>query len=232
MANDPAFLFYPGDWLGGTITFTRAQKGAYMDLLIAQFNQVALTLSDIKLILGNDFWMWDAKLSSKFKEEPNGLYFNPRLRQEIIRRKLFNESRKPGAYARAYAKHMHVLMENENENENEIAVKKQPKFIFSPPTVEDVKAYCQNRKNGVDAQRWHDFYTAKGWMVGKNKMRDWKAAVRTWERDGVKPSEHTRNDRRDLWERNATKTCINCRGTGAIYAPGSGQYAKCGCVKI
>lgn len=53
---------------------------------------------------------------------------------------------------------------------------------FSPPTLEEVRAYCIERKNNVDAQRWFDFYSAKGWMVGKNKMKDWKAAVRTWEK--------------------------------------------------
>ena len=52
---------------------------------------------------------------------------------------------------------------------------------FAPPTLDQVKAYCKERKNGVDPHKWHDFYTAKGWMVGKNKMRDWRAAVRTWE---------------------------------------------------
>ncbi len=52
---------------------------------------------------------------------------------------------------------------------------------FTPPTLEEVKAYCQERKNGVNWERWHNFYSAKGWMVGKNKMKDWKAAVRTWE---------------------------------------------------
>lgn len=54
---------------------------------------------------------------------------------------------------------------------------------FSPPSIDEVAAYCQERGNGVDPQRWHDHYTARGWMVGKNKMRDWRAAVRTWERN-------------------------------------------------
>ena len=54
---------------------------------------------------------------------------------------------------------------------------------FTPPTVEEVKAYCQERQNGVDAQKFVDYYTSNGWLVGKNKMRDWKAAVRTWERN-------------------------------------------------
>lgn len=57
---------------------------------------------------------------------------------------------------------------------------------FSPPTVEEVKAYCEERGNNVDAERFVDFYTMKNWMVGKNKMKDWRAAVRTWERDDKK----------------------------------------------
>lgn len=53
---------------------------------------------------------------------------------------------------------------------------------FTPPSVEEVAAYCQERGNGVDASRFVDFYGSKGWMVGKSKMKDWKAAVRNWER--------------------------------------------------
>ena len=53
---------------------------------------------------------------------------------------------------------------------------------FSPPTLDDVSAYIRERGSNVDAQRFLDFYTAKGWMVGKNRMKDWKAAVRTWEK--------------------------------------------------
>ena len=53
---------------------------------------------------------------------------------------------------------------------------------FIPPTIEEVKAYCQERNNNVDPEKWYDFYSAKGWMIGKNKMKDWKAAVRTWEK--------------------------------------------------
>lgn len=59
---------------------------------------------------------------------------------------------------------------------------------FTPPTVAEVRAYCLERQNGVDPERWHDFYSAKGWMVGKNRMKDWRAAVRTWERDEKKPA--------------------------------------------
>ncbi len=54
---------------------------------------------------------------------------------------------------------------------------------FTPPTLEEVTAYCIERNNSVDAQRFIDYYTSNGWQVGKNKMKDWKAAVRTWERN-------------------------------------------------
>jgi len=53
---------------------------------------------------------------------------------------------------------------------------------FKPPTLEEVKSFCEERNNGVDSSKWFDFYASKGWMIGKNKMKDWKAAIRTWER--------------------------------------------------
>ena len=58
---------------------------------------------------------------------------------------------------------------------------------FIPPSVDEVRAYCQDRQNGVDPQRFVDYYTSNGWMVGKNKMKDWKASVRTWEKKEGKP---------------------------------------------
>ena len=53
---------------------------------------------------------------------------------------------------------------------------------FKPPTVEEVRAYCEERQNSVDAEKFVDFYASKGWMVGSNRMKDWQASVRTWER--------------------------------------------------
>ena len=57
---------------------------------------------------------------------------------------------------------------------------------FSPPTVEDVAAYCDERGNNIDPQHFVDYYSARGWMIGKNHMKDWKAAVRTWEKSDKK----------------------------------------------
>ncbi len=59
----------------------------------------------------------------------------------------------------------------------------KPRKRFTPPSVDEVAAYCRERRNAVDAQRFVDFYAASGWMRGKTPVRDWKACVRTWERN-------------------------------------------------
>lgn len=68
--------------------------------------------------------------------------------------------------------------------------KKKAASRFIPPTLDEVKAYCQERQNNVDCERFINYYTANGWKVGKNPMKDWKAAIRTWERaDDGKPAQ-------------------------------------------
>ena len=71
-----------------------------------------------------------------------------------------------------------------------------PTLRFTPPTIEEVTAYCKERGNNVDAEQFIAFYSSKGWMVGKNKMKDWKAAVITWERREVKPT-HIKYEQRN-----------------------------------
>jgi len=83
-------------------------------------------------------------------------------------------------------------IEKEKEIEKEIEVCK-PQKRFAKPTLDDVKAYCQERNNNVDAEKWYNYYSANGWKVGKNPMKDWKAAVRTWERSG-KSGRNSRDD--------------------------------------
>ena len=71
-----------------------------------------------------------------------------------------------------------VLTTNNNDNKE---TKKQRNKIFTPPQLHEVSQYCIERKNGIDAQKFIDHYSANGWMRGKNKIKDWKACVRTWE---------------------------------------------------
>jgi hypothetical protein len=55
---------------------------------------------------------------------------------------------------------------------------------FVKPQLEEIRAYCEERNNGINPERFYDYYEANGWMAGKTKMKDWKAAVRNWERNG------------------------------------------------
>lgn len=83
--------------------------------------------------------------------------------------------------------------DNDNEIEKEIykenvgdGTEPKKENTFCKPTVEEIKAYCVERKNNIDAQNFFDFYESKGWMIGKNKMKDWQASVRTWEQNEKK----------------------------------------------
>lgn len=78
-----------------------------------------------------------------------------------------------------------IEIEKEKEIDTE---KKKSASRFTPPTIEEVRAYCTERGNSVDADRFHSYYTSNGWKVGKNSMKDWRAAVRTWEKDDRKPT--------------------------------------------
>lgn len=63
-----------------------------------------------------------------------------------------------------------------------------PSDIFVPPSAQDVEVYCMNKGYRIDAEAFVDFYASKGWMVGKNRMKDWHAAVRNWARNSRQES--------------------------------------------
>ena len=75
--------------------------------------------------------------------------------------------------------------------ENEPLPKPKQPTKFSPPPLDEVQKYCSERNNHVNPQQFVDFYEAKGWMVGKNKMKDWMAAIRTWEQRSKSETEQS-----------------------------------------
>lgn len=75
-----------------------------------------------------------------------------------------------------------VRLGKDSIDKDSIEKEKKTAKRFTPPTIDEVKAYCQERKNGIDPETFVDFYSSKGWKIGKDTMKDWKAAVRTWER--------------------------------------------------
>lgn len=191
MAKDPAFLFYPGDWLGGTMTMTRAHKGAYMDLLMCQFNQGRMTLEDIKAVLNSDFnSMWETKLKAKFKCE-NGLYYNEKLELEVKKRRNFTESRKQNLEKRDLHKHTHMVthMENENEDVNEIKDErrnlsiKERKILFSDSEYFEfdkfrVKILEDEKYKDFNLQYYHE--ALKNWSAEGNRKLNWIATAKNW----------------------------------------------------
>lgn len=90
MAKDPAFLFYPNDYIGGTMGMTFEEKGAYMELLMMQFNRGHMTSHMIGQTVGQ---LWD-KLQDKFVKDEKGLWYNVRLDEEKEKRKAYTNSRK------------------------------------------------------------------------------------------------------------------------------------------
>lgn len=91
---------------------------------------------------------------------------------------------------------------------NEPAAEK-PKKRFIKPTVEEIRAYCEERQNGIDPEYFYDHYEANGWMAGKNHMKDWKASVRTWERNnyGNTPRRMSRAERQKAEDAELERMC-------------------------
>ncbi len=122
MAKDPAFLFYPADWIGGTMGMTFEEKGAYVELLMLQFNRGHMTKDMIGQTIGH---LW-GRIESKFVKDDNDLWFNERLDLEKEKRKSFVKSRannKSGQNQhtknnKKEVGHMSNHMVNVNVNEN------------------------------------------------------------------------------------------------------------------
>ena len=200
MSKDPAVLFYTADFFVGTVTMSDEQVGKYIRLLCLQHQHGRLSEQDMLSVCKT----YDARVFEKFKVDENGLYFNARMEEETNRRNAYVESRKrnrsspkkdkESTYEKdmsntcnSYVRHM----ENENINESDIDNKKEGagRKPFVKPTLEEVTQYCQERNRGVNPDKWLSYYEANGWKVGKNPMKDWKAAVRTWEPEKPKQPE-------------------------------------------
>lgn len=195
MAKDPAFLFYPGDWITGTMTLSRFLKGCYMDMLIAQFNSGPLSLEEIKTVLGSDFGTAWPSLQKKFKAE-NGLFFNERLEVEKAKRADFQQHQRdrvlkrwgkekaesypginPGTFDGITPAIPYV---NEDENKDE---SKKGKKEISVPTFSEFMEYAKTLQIyhpgldfGIEAK--YKAWTDAGWKDGFGKpIKVWKSKL-------------------------------------------------------
>ena len=98
-----------------------------------------------------------------------------------------------------------IELELEKEIEKELELEKDSsakstttkRKRFEKPTISDIEQYCIERNNNIDASQFFDYYESNGWKVGKNSMKDWKAAVRTWERSEYRKPNSKKNSKED-----------------------------------
>lgn len=183
----PYFKFYPGEYIAGDITLCSMEaQGIFVNLLAHYWlKECAMSLANAK---------------QRFSKYETGL--NELLKQNIIKENsdgdiiinfLDNQmndfvdisSKRAAAGAKGgKAKAKQLLSKDMTKSGNIDKIRKDKKRVnkvFIIPSIEEIKNYCQERGNTVNANKFFNFYESKGWMVGKSKMKDWRAAVRTWE---------------------------------------------------
>lgn len=141
---------------------------------------------DVPVLMGNEKFIWKRVVIQEDKFQ-----------------KSYNATAKSEAGRKGAAKRWHSMaddgkngyIETNTKTDTKTNTKTDPSPVgdetaqrFCPPTVEEVTRYCESRGSRVDPQRFVDYYAARGWRAGSSPMRDWKAALRTWDsRDGIPP---------------------------------------------
>jgi uncharacterized protein YdaU (DUF1376 family) len=213
MAKIPYFPFYPDDWISSpkVMMMTMEQRGIYITLLAHAWNFPGGSLPDDMSILQrfchgarriNIQYVLDTCFERRGNEGGDVAWMNPRLLHERSRAITKHSKAKESANYRWNKEKQDANAErtqsernaNQNQNQNQNHKKKnlkkegEKKNRFSPPSLEEIKEYCQERKNNIDPQAFLDSNTAKGWVIGKFKTpaKDWKAMIRTWEKTEAK----------------------------------------------
>lgn len=207
MGSPPAFQFYADDFYAGVSTMTDAEVGIYVRLLCLSWAKGLLDVKSIRAATyDGDEDMVRSVLAEKFEQTEGGQWYNARL--EKVRETQLSRSKagsKGGSKTQAKRKANVKAKRQANgqakvkppspvsslqsttpssvpsSNTGDKSPARSSKFV--KPTHSEVKAYCNERGNSVDPEVFIDHYTSNGWKVGKNSMRDWKAAVRTWEKN-------------------------------------------------
>lgn len=230
MAKDPAFLFYPGDYVSGTMGMTFEEKGAYMDLLMLQFNRGHMNTHMIQHTIGH---LWE-QVKCKFIQDDEGLWYNVRLDIEKEKRKTFTESRRNNikpknkpkeepSYETHMNSHMKPHMENENENINKDININKSKCKFEE-ALEYFSIRLGTEQGKTEAQKFFNYYESNGWKVGKNPMKNWKAAANNWITNSNTYAKGTTNNKPKLNKHELD----NLRNYNYIHSTsyGEGDYAK------
>ena len=190
MAKDPAVLFYTSDFLSGTFTMTNDERGMYITLLCIQHQKDYLMEKDMLSVCK----AYVEQVYSKFIKTDAG-YYNERMKIEKEKRGNYCQSRRDSVLKGIDNKlHKHTKsvrntyvkrMEDENENINDNINKDKIEKNKRPNKIEISDYFNELGVNdpNIQAESFHDYYTANGWKVGGNPMKDWKAAARNWKKN-------------------------------------------------
>lgn len=169
------------------IDIVRSAMKVFTELkMIEVLDDSTIFMSEVQKMLGSESYWAEQKRKQRQKriEENKGLPIGQCPKEVQCESNMSNQE-------------IEIDIELDKEKEIEIDKNKKSnkstKGDFVKPTVNEIEEYCKERNNSVSADTFYDFYESKGWMVGKNKMKNWKAAVRTWERNrdgGKNESKH------------------------------------------
>jgi hypothetical protein len=169
-----------------------AEKGRLFDMMLLYAEEG----TDPGNFAGNERFVWpaakqiiDLTAEKAEKLRQNGLKGGRPVTKD--NQKEANESK--DNQSKANESHKEKKRNNkEKERNGKEAINIVPLKRFVPPTEDEVALYCIERRNHVNAQKFVDYYSSNGWKVGKNPMKDWKAAVRTWERSEITEKDYQR----------------------------------------
>lgn len=124
--------------------------------------------------------------------------------KEVVQRKIYLSKKSSIPIEKNFYTPIEENFQDNNTSINNTSINKKEKRAkrnnFTKPTIEELQQYCLERHNGINAEAFYDFYESKNWYVGKNKMVDWKACVRTWESRN-KPKKNAYDKRQDVYKR-------------------------------
>lgn len=196
MAQEYVPIFF--DWTEVTGELTAQEKGRLIDAIV-MYAQGGDWQEQIK---GNERYLFPAfkrqidraretsgkravagAVGAKNKQTETNASKPKQTEANVSKRKQTEANASKSAKEKEKEKEKEYDKEYDNEVKGDEVPPTPPKAQkrFTAPTVEEVAAYCRERGNRVEAQRFVDFYTAKGWRVGSSPMKDWRAAVRNWE---------------------------------------------------
>ncbi|MDP2218503.1 MAG: hypothetical protein Q8J68_14595 [Methanolobus sp.] len=205
MGKNPAFLFYPSDWQRdldehsleiegawiriccrlwwapqrGRLTLTQERWATILRTDIDAANRIIDCLLNEKIASGQRDYhgyvtLWSRRIIKDEKERE----FN-RLRQQRFRIK---EKRNANITPHITEPSQDVSVSVSVSDTNKKKIYKRKNVVFVCPSLNEIMQYCKERGNNIDPEEWMAFYESNGWMVGKNNMKNWKAAIVTWEK--------------------------------------------------